>query len=70
LRYIRVKVKIAREIFDAIAQRNGQFLRKIESIEEGRSLGVPMGMTAWVKVSEDAAMKKIKQVLRHCDPLH
>jgi hypothetical protein len=63
----QIKDKIAREILREIDRRRGRFLRKIESSQEERRLGVPAGVTAWVEADEDVALEKIKQALRHRD---
>jgi hypothetical protein len=60
---------IAQQIASAVkSQRGGLFLRKIESPEEAKSLGVPADTpvdTAWAVVNdENALLLKIKQALR------
>lgn len=64
----RVKSKddIARQIIDEIVNRNGKFLRKIESPAEARKLGVPEERIAdvWTKANEAVILEKVKQALR------
>jgi len=59
------KDKIARELMQEIASRNGRFLRKIDSVEEARALGVPAGVRqAWRLADDTVALEKVKQTLR------
>ena len=59
------KDKIARELMQEIANRNGRFLRKIDSVEEARALGVPVGVRqAWRLADDTVALEKVKQTLR------
>lgn len=60
-----VKDRIARTIVDKIASNGGRFVRRVETEEERRVLGIPNNVTdAWVAVSDDAARDKCKQSLR------
>jgi len=60
-----VKDKIARELLDQVT---GRFLRKIDSIEEARELGIPEHVVeAWKEADEAVALEKIKQTLRDKD---
>jgi len=62
------KDRIAREIVDTIIHdRQGRFVRKIESLVEAEEMGVPDGCSAWTIVSLDVAVQKTKQALRDRD---
>lgn len=62
---LKKKHEIATEVMEILAARGGSFLRKIDDPAEARDLGVPADTTnAWTYVSEDVAMKKVKQALR------
>jgi hypothetical protein len=62
----QIKDAIARKIFVFISeQRNGRFLRRIDSVYEAQSLGVPHDWTTmWLVADPNVAMEKIKQALR------
>jgi hypothetical protein len=59
-----IKTDIAIQVYQAIASRQGRFVRLIESMEEAQKVGVPNGMQVWVVGDESTAMSKIKQALR------
>jgi len=63
-----VKDKISRQILDVLAERGGRFVRRIETAEERRTLGVPGISEAWVVINEDLAREKCKQALRDAVP--
>lgn len=61
------KDSIAKEIFDVITkQREGRFLRKIESQVEASGPGITdeVGDNVWVIVEDEVAWEKVKQALR------
>jgi len=59
------KDQIARTIVDKVASIGGRFVRRVETEEERRDLGIPDTVTdAWVVVSDDVARDKCKQSLR------
>jgi hypothetical protein len=63
---VRAKDDIARRIIDEIANRNGKFLRKIESPAEVKKLGLPEDRVAraWTMAKDDVVLEKVKQALR------
>lgn len=60
----QTKDQIAKEIVETIATRDGQFLRKLESLTETEQLGVDDKTEAWLIVPKDIAIRKTKQALR------
>lgn len=58
------KQDVAIKIMNDIKSRGGCFLQKIEDENECRRLKVPEGVSAWCYVTEDVALRKIKQALR------
>lgn len=60
----QIKDVIARQVIQAVHQRNGRFLRKIESLVEAEEMGVPEGITAWATVDDATVLSKVKQALR------
>jgi hypothetical protein len=65
----REKDGIAREIVASVKSRDGLFLRKIDSSsvhasKEHLIAGIPKGESAWMTVSEEAVLLKVKQALR------
>jgi hypothetical protein len=63
----KIKDQIARQIVDEITNRNGRFLRKVSSLDEAKSLGVPKGVEAWVIAEDHISLEKTKQALRDKD---
>jgi hypothetical protein len=63
----QMKDWIARQVMQAVAQRKGRFLRKIESLVEAEQMGVPDGVTAWAFVDDETVLQKVKQALRDRD---
>jgi hypothetical protein len=62
------KQTIAKQILAEIAHRNGRFVRKVETPEEAKALGIPEGTQAWVLASSDVVLEKVKQALREKSP--
>jgi hypothetical protein len=62
----QIKDSIARKIFVFITeQRNGRFLRRIDSVYEAQALGIPHDWTTmWLVADPNVAIEKIKQALR------
>jgi hypothetical protein len=62
----QIKDAIARKIFVFITeQRNGRFLRRIDSVYEAQALGIPHDWTTmWLVADPNVAIEKIKQALR------
>jgi hypothetical protein len=58
------KARIAQEIIDAVHEVGGRFVRKVDSVSEAESLGIPLGMQAWLPIGEAAVLEKVKQALR------
>jgi hypothetical protein len=63
----QIKDMIARQIIETIAERDGRFVRKIESLVEAEEMGVPSGVGAWVLVDDATVLQKVKQALRDRD---
>jgi hypothetical protein len=59
-----IKHAVAKKVLAEINRRNGRFLRKVQTSAQAQELGVPNGVTAWVEISEDDALQKVKQTLR------
>ena len=59
-----VKEEIARKILNAVEEKGGRFLRKIESDSERRRYNVAEGQNAWVEASDAISIQKVKQALR------
>lgn len=64
----KVKGVIARQVIDEIANRNGRFLRKIETTAEAEAPGLLNGKKAWIIANDDVVVEKVKQALRDKDP--
>jgi hypothetical protein len=58
------KDRIAMEIFLSVQAMGGRFVRKVDSITEAESLGIPLGQQGWLPIDETAAIEKVKQALR------
>jgi hypothetical protein len=59
------KARIATDIVDTIRAESGRFLKKVESKEDARDLGIPDDVgEVWLVVDENAVMEKAKQALR------
>lgn len=61
------KSAIAKEILDEVHHRGGRFLRKLETVTHVEELGIRGGHDSWVVITDNDAIKKIKQALRHKD---
>ena len=60
-----VKDQIAHRILNSVSAKGGRFVRRIETEQERRTLGVPHNVSeAWVVVGENVAKEKVKQALR------
>jgi len=59
-----VKEEIARKILNAVEERGGRFLRKLETEAERRRYNVPEGQNAWVEANDAISVQKVKQALR------
>jgi hypothetical protein len=58
------KARIGQEIVAAVHEVGGRFVRKVDSVSEAESLGIPLGMQAWLPIGEAAVLEKVKQALR------
>jgi hypothetical protein len=58
------KDRIAVEILLAVQTAGGRFVRKVDSISEAESLGIPPGQQGWLPIDQAAALEKVKQALR------
>jgi len=59
-----MKEEIARNILNAVEERGGRFLRKLESESDRKRYNVPTGQNAWMEANDATAMQKVKQALR------
>lgn len=64
----KVKDRIAHEIYAAIQDRGGRFLRRLDSTELSK-LGLAVNSKCWAIVEHAVAMEKVKQALRDREPV-
>jgi hypothetical protein len=62
-----IKDEIARQVVDAVKEKNGRFLRRVESLRELEELGVPDEVQAWALVDDETVLQKVKQTFRDDD---
>jgi hypothetical protein len=66
-----IKNKIANEVINIIASRNGRFLRRVEDSEEALKLGISVtDESVWVVADEYVSLQKVKQALREQGSKH
>jgi hypothetical protein len=58
------KGAIARQILQTVQQRDGNFLRKLDSASERQAFGLSDDTHVWIVVDEETSLLKVKQALR------
>jgi hypothetical protein len=58
------------EVIATVHSRGGRFLKKIDSEEKCRKLGIPQGQQAWLVADDDVVVEKTKQGFRDANPQH
>jgi hypothetical protein len=63
----QIKHSIAQQVFRAVQQRGGRFVRVVESLAEKQRWQIPAHIKVWQIIREEEAVEKIKQALRGKD---